>query len=412
MKHKSSHQFMTKMLSYQGLFVFLPYTLIHILKLSLNPISTQNSDGFLIFILIMFGIIFLFDIIGLKKLFLDKYSRIITTVVSYFGGICIGILGYLTYNNWNNSNIFLLFIVGCIVVSYLLIGWFYIRSEKTNKPSKEDKPLRSSAHCFFFSALPWGIGYFIHSIGILIGLIISLIFYPIVVYLGDKKIIEDEKNIIRPEKLAVRESFIALTDFIVDITKVLFLLITCIAFSYNGPLVLYPQEAVLNPIIYWRNLMWVTISASITAFVFEQLEELLFGKFIIILVFISAASQSIFSFLKYNDQWLIFSILNGITLAGVFTFIEQKIAKSGNVRVLPGSMFYLIFIIELITLLLNNFSELYLTMEILRLLIPIGGLIYVYYRISIEKKIPDLRKPGVKFSPLGVKYYDIPNNNN
>ncbi|MHA1340246.1 MAG: hypothetical protein ACTSRZ_08830 [Promethearchaeota archaeon] len=412
MKHKSSHQFMAKMLSYQGLFVFLPYLMVHLLKLSVNPISEQDSNGFIIFMLIMFGVIFVFDMVGLKSIFLDRYSRIIIIIVSYFAASCIAILGYKTYFVWDNSDIFLLFIIGCISAAFLLLGWFYIRAEKTNRPSKEDKPLRSSSHCFAFVAISWGAGYVFGDIAILICIMIALIFYPIVVVIGDKKLVEDPKNVIRPERLAAKDEFLAFTDFITDITKVTFLFITCVIFSYNGEFILYPTEGLIDPTIYFRNLMWVSISASTTAFVFEQLEDVFFGKFIVILVFISAAGQSLFSFLNYNDQWLMFAILNGVCLAGVFTFVEQKIAKSGNVRVLPGSMFYVIFVMILSSLLLNNVEGIYYSIDIIRILISLGGIAYVYFRITIEKKNPDLRRQGVRYSPLGPKYYEIPNGEN
>ncbi|MBD3349997.1 MAG: hypothetical protein GF364_00745 [Candidatus Lokiarchaeota archaeon] len=408
MKHKSSHQFMTKMLSYQGLFVVLPYILLHITKLGNNSLSDNGLTGIIIFLVCLFVFIIVIDYTALKTRKLDINSRIITMVLSYIAAFALITLGFLTYSIWDNQNNNVLITICAISGCYVLMGWFFIREDKTVKPSKEDKPLRSSAHCFAFCAITWGAGYLVEESAIIFVLVISLLCYPLVVILGDKKLVADESEIIKPGKLAVREDMVALTDFAVDLGKVIALVLTFIVFSYNGEYVLYISEGLSNQALLWRNLMWVSVSASFTALIFEKLENMIYGKFLIVLVLISAFVQSLFSFLNYSDQWLIFSLLNGITLVGVMTFVEQKITKSPNVRILPGMMFFVIYSVQLAALIINDISGVFEFIDYARVFISVVGLLYAYYRIKIEEDTPDLKSQGVRFSPLGIKYSQIP----
>mgnify|MGYP006282499173 CR=1 FL=1 len=404
MTQKSSHQFMTKMLSYQGLLVTLPYIIIHMLELANNPISEQDSTGFIIFMIVMLFVVILFDFLGLRSNFLDIHSRQIMTILCFLAAVFLGILEYFTYSLWDNSNAFLLFLIGAITSCYLLIGWFYIRSEKTNRPSKGDRPLLSTSKCFAISGLTWMFGYLFGDGIILIAIIISLLSYPFVMIVRDNRFNEDPGNIIPPEQLAVREDLVAITDFVWDIIKVVLIIVTIIVLSYNGEMVLFPTSGISDPTIIWRNLMWLSFSSSLVSAVYHALEDLVYGKLIVTIVLISSCIQPIFEALGYKDQWLMITVLNGATLSGVFVFIEQKIAKSGNVRVLPGLMFYLIFMMQLSALFLNDIGGVQPVMDILRFLIGLFGLVYVLFRIKIEQKEPDLKRKGVRYSPLGIKY--------
>lgn len=155
--------------------------------------------------------------------------------------------------------------------------------------------------------------------------------------------------------------------------------------------------------------MWLLFSASLVALIVEQLEEeKLLGKFLVTMVLVAAFLQFVFvEIFLYRDQWLFITILNGITMAGVFLFIEKKILKSGNVAVLPGIMFFIIFFIQFGSILMNNpnYLEFQPYISWFRLLISIGGLFYVYIRL---KFMPE--KSGeyqIKYSLLGKKIVDF-----
>lgn len=401
---------MVKMLSYQGLFVILPLFVLNLLELGINRVSEANATDFMVFLIIMFGIVLLFDYLGLLSSKMDINSRKISLILCYIGAVFLVILAYTTRSVWDNTNFIVLFSIGVITACYLLIGWFYIRSEKTHKPSKEDKPLRSSAHCFIFCGIPWALGYFINQIAILYGCAISLVCYLVVVLIGDKRLTEDPKNIVKPSKLAVREDLVAISDFIADISKAIALSLTIIVLSYNGEMILYPTYGLTNSALIFRNLMWVSISAATTCYVFERLETFVYGKFLVVLVLLAALLHVLLTWFGYSDQWLSFAVLNGITLAGVIVFTEQKITKSPNIRVVPGLMFFVIYILQLLTLLLNNVVDIFPYMNAARVIIGVGGGLYVYYRIYVESKVPDLKKKGVRISPLGIKYTSIPEN--
>ncbi|MHA1821870.1 MAG: hypothetical protein ACTSU2_13110 [Promethearchaeota archaeon] len=409
MKHKSSAQFMSKLNSYQGLFVFLPYIAIKMLKLANNPLSDDDIYHVVIFFLILLGVMIVGDIIGVNWNVLDKYNRVISSIVA----VLTSILLYYIYTNsrgvWDNTNSILLISVSLVITLYTIIGWFFIRSDKTNKPSKEDKPLRSSAHCFLGAGISWSMGYFFGDFGLYISLIFWLLLYPIVVYIGDRRFIEKDENIINTYKLAKREDLVGVVDFIWDFVKVTLLIMTVIIFSYNGKIILYPSEGLSDPLIYFRNLMWVFLSAAFSAIVYERLEKLLYGKFLVALVLSSNLAMWVFlDLFHYNDQWLIIAFLNGSSIAGVFAFIEQKIAKSGNIGVLPGMMFYLIYIIQVITVVLNSISDLDSLFPLFRVVFSLGGLIFVYIKINY---FPD--KEGIKYKITGeIKYTKIINGTN
>lgn len=416
MKHPSSFQFMSKFISYQGLLVFLPYVIINILTKPQNPISEENYGWILLLTLLLFGIMVMFDFWGIKSKFLDNHSRSIIIFLALVGTILLINISVLISTGWDNSNIFTLVSIFMVIIIYLLIGWFFIRSEETNRPSAEVRPIRSSAYCFLGSAVIWGLGYsvdflnlnsFINAeIVILAGLAFSFILYPIITIVASKNFVESEKRVV----LSKREKLVAVTDFLWDSVKIVLLIITFYIFSYNGE-VLFPSEAIINddPSLYRRNLMWLLFSASLVALIVEQLEEeKLLGKFLVTMVLVAAFLQFVFvEIFLYRDQWLFITILNGITMAGVFLFIEKKILKSGNVAVLPGIMFFIIFFIQFGSILMNNpnYLEFQPYISWFRLLISIGGLFYVYIRL---KFMPE--KSGeyqIKYSLLGKKIVDF-----
>jgi hypothetical protein len=359
----------------------------------------------------------MFDFWGIKSKFLDTHSRSIIFFLALVGTILLINISVLISTGWDNSSIFTLVSIFMVIIIYLLIGWFFIRSEETNRPSAEVRPIRSSAYCFLGSAVIWGLGYsvdflnlnsFINAeIVILAGLAFSFILYPIITIVASKNFVESEKRVV----LSKREKSVAVTDFLWDSIKVVLLIITFYIFSYNGE-VLFPSEVMSDPPLYdeiRRNLMWLLFSASLVALVVEQLEEeKMLGKFLVIMVLLAALLQFVFvEIFSYSDQWLFITILNGITMTGVFLFIEKKISKSGNVAVLPGVMFFIIFFIQFGSILMNNpnYLEFQPYISWFRLLISIGGLFYVFIRL---KYMPE--KSGeyqIKYSLLGKKIVDF-----
>ena len=83
--------------------------------------------------------------------------------------------------------------------------------------------------------------------------------------------------------------------------------------------------------------------------------------------------------------------MNGISFAGAFFFIEQKIYKSNNVRVMPGSFYILIFIIVSVSIVLRMNSEYDLLLDIIKIVVSVAGIVYIIGYIREAPKQESLR---------------------
>ena len=85
MKIRSSSQFMSKLITYQGLLVFIPYVIIKTLTNPNNPIILENSIWIFLSLIILFSINIIFDFNGMKTKFLDIHCRLISTISGVIG---------------------------------------------------------------------------------------------------------------------------------------------------------------------------------------------------------------------------------------------------------------------------------------------------------------------------------------
>ncbi|MHA1746048.1 MAG: hypothetical protein ACTSWW_08605, partial [Promethearchaeota archaeon] len=179
-------------------------------------------------------------------------------------------------------------------------------------------------------------------------------------------------------------------NYVIDIAKATAIVVTLVAVLYNGS-ILYPQGVPSTSLEWIPHLALITIVAAIGMALFTKLQDNFYGLIPIILLYGICILQYVILHVLLWDQWWLLAILNGISFAGAFFFIEQKVYKSNNVRVMPGSFYILIFIIVSVAIVLRMNPDYDLFLDNIKIIVSVAGIIYIIGYIREAPKQDSLR---------------------
>lgn len=365
--------FLMKLYFYLGFVAYLPYFLIQ--GLEFFPLQS-NSGTVLVIIICGFGellILFSMDIIGMQSNYLDRISRLIPLIWVLIGTATIIYQVILIGLGWEDNYPMILILGFINMVTFGILGWYFVRQEYGLTRHNILPSMNDSMACFLISGILFFFEFFLPG-ALLIGIALSFIAYPfIIVIWGHPKVIP----VVKPRKLVNPYKRATFTNFIIDMVKAASVLITILVVIYDGSVILYPLENDVVSNIWIRNLALVLLFAALGMFVYSRTDQKLKGLFIVFLIYILTFFHFLLVVVFNLHVWWIIAPLNGFTLAGVFFFIEQKIYKSDNVRVMSGAYYALILIIIVISIILRADPEGELFIDYGRLIVSIVGLAYL-----------------------------------
>ena len=272
------------------------------------------------------------------------------------------------------------------MVCFGYLGWFFVRSERGLSSSKT-KPLYLPSS---WALLIGGTLFLLEALvpGLLfLGLLLLFASYPIwIIFWGKPKVVPD----IKPRKLVQAYKRTTFYNYIIDIAKATAIVVTLVAVMYNGS-VLYPQGVPSTSLNWIPHLALVNLVAGLGMTLFTKLQDKFYGLIPIILLYGICIFQYVAVHIFMWNQWWLISILNGISFAGAFFFIEQKIYKSNNVRAMPGSFYILIFIIISAAIVLRINPKYDFILDIIKIIVSVAGIVYIIGYIREAPKQISLR---------------------
>ncbi|WP_457917176.1 hypothetical protein [Candidatus Lokiarchaeum ossiferum] len=378
---------MMKIYYYLGLVCFFPYITIKISQITLENIDFNVFSRIIIFESSILVIIFVMDYLSMKTSYLDRISRLITLIFSITGAIASIFLFINIQKGWEIALSEIIIWASILSYSFAFLGWFFIRAEHGLTPKKK-KPLYNTSFwalwicgiCFLFEFfLP---GAFMISIALIMGV------YPFfIILMGQPKVVPH----IKPHKLVSSYSRATFYNYIIDAFKALAILVTIVAIIYNGSVVLFPETQTINSTEWIRNLAITIIFAGIGMEIVSLIQDKFYGLLVLIVLYILCIVQYILLNTLHFEYWWIAAPLNGLIIAGIYFFIEQKIYKSDNVGVMPGSFYMLILCIIILAILLRTDTEIDRMLENTKLIASLVGIAYIIGYIREAPKQKSLR---------------------
>jgi len=271
--------------------------------------------------------------------------------------------------------------------SFGFLGWFFIRAEHGLTPKKK-KPLYNTSFwalwicgiCFLFE-------YFLPG-ALMISIAIIMGSYPFfIIFLGQPKVVPH----IKPRKLVSSYQRATFYNYVIDAVKALAILITILAINYNGSVVLYPETQLIASTEWIRNLAITVIFAGIGMEIVTIIQDKFYGLLVLIMLYILSIFQYVLINTLHLEFWWIGATLNGLILAGIYFFIEQKIYKSANVGVMPGSFYMLILGVMILSILLRADAEMDRILENTKFIVSLIGIAYIIGYIREAPKQKSLR---------------------
>jgi hypothetical protein len=375
-----------KLFFYLGILGFIPYFFLHLSPYELTNLSFNSVRFLIIFGSAALFILFTLDLIGMNSMFLDRISRLITLIFTIVGFVASIVLFSLTREGWEQK-INSIILWGVILLStFCFLGWFYVRSERGLSPHKTKPFLNETIWVFLYCGCLFLIDFYFNG-AFLIGLAISFLAFPVVLFKwGKPKVVPHIKS----RSLVIPYKRATFYNYIIDATKALFLIMLILAISYDGTVVLYPQDPNLNH-LWIRNLAFVGIFGALSMALYTRVQNVFYGLVVIILLYLLCILQYILVNTIYFHSWIIISLLNGFILAGVFYYLEQKIHKSPNVSVMPGSFYLIIILILIGALLLRETPEIDDVLENMKFTLSLIGLAYLFGYVREAPKQKSLR---------------------
>ncbi|WP_371803184.1 hypothetical protein [Candidatus Lokiarchaeum ossiferum] len=323
----------------------------------------------------------------MKTSYLDRISRLITLIFSITGAIASIFLFINIQKGWEIALSEIIIWASILSYSFAFLGWFFIRAEHGLTPKKK-KPLYNTSFwalwicgiCFLFEFfLP---GAFMISIALIMGV------YPFfIILMGQPKVVPH----IKPHKLVSSYTRATFYNYIIDAFKALAILVTIVAIIYNGSVVLFPETQTINSTEWIRNLAITIIFAGIGMEIVTLIQDKFYGLLVLIVLYILCIVQYILLNTLHFEYWWIAAPLNGLIIAGIYFFIEQKIYKSDNVGVMPGSFYMLILCIIILAILLRTDTEIDRMLENTKLIASLVGIAYIIGYIREAPKQKSLR---------------------
>ncbi|MHA1648226.1 MAG: hypothetical protein ACTSVL_11680 [Promethearchaeota archaeon] len=375
---------LSKIYFYLGLFVCIPY-----LILSSKSNYIPNLGGFSphvlwIFLAGAFLVLFAMDNIAMVTSFIDRISRLLVLIFTIIGAISSGILFWLIYTNNTLIDNLVNMMSLLLLSSFCYLGWFFIRAER-GLTTYHHKPkfLISMVILFGCSLL-----YFFELIwkgAIFIGFAGSFLTFPLLIFILGKAKVSPE---IKPRQLINPYKRTTFYNYVIDVIKAAFTLVTLFVILFDGKVVLFPAEISSNPAIWIRNFAFIGIFAGIAMFLYNHFHNKFHGLIPYIIVF----SVCIVMYLIVNafhlELWWIVAPLNGLIIATVFYYLEEKAYNSDNIRAMPGTFYILILIIFSAGILFRETEDVNVFMENMKIWLSMLGLGYIigYVREAPKQK--------------------------
>ena len=379
--------FLMKFFFYYGLVCFVPYIILKGSNISFENLDFNALKSITWIVIFVLAVLFAMDIIGMYSSFLDRISRLITLIFTVIGAITSIILFIITRRDWESEFSSVIILTTILIIVYGFLGWFFIRAEHGLTPKKQSPLYNTSLWALLICGMFFLIEYFLSG-AILIGMFIGFGSYPfIIIFLGHPKVTPH----IKPRKIVNPYKRTTFYNFIIDMIKAVAILITVFAIIYDGTVVLYPKETIINEYAWIRNLAIVAIFAALGMAVIVRIQEKFYGLLVLVLLYLCCIIQYILVNTFYIHYWWIIAPINGFTLAGVYFFIEQKIYKSANVGVMTGSLYMLLLIIISVAVLLRADHLIDDVIENTKLTISLLGLTYIIGYIREAPKQKSLR---------------------
>ncbi len=374
--------FLMKLYFYLGFTAYLPYFLIQSLQhFPLNS-DTHTFATSTIIIIIICGellILFLMDIFGMQSNFLDRISRLIPLIMVLLGASSmIYQFILISSSGWVSEFPTILFLGIFNLLTFGILGWFFIRHEYGLTAQNLSPSMHDSMICLLISGILFFFEFFLSG-ALLIGISISFVAYPFIILIwGRPKVIPQVKSrkLINPYK---RTTF---SNFIIDMIKASAILITILVVIYDGSAILYPIDSVnggtMDGDLAWlRNLALVSFFGALGMYLYSKFGHRFHGLFTTFLLYLLTFVHFLVVVAFDLHVWWVIAPINGFTLAGVYFFIEQKIFKSDNVRIMSGSYYTLIFLIIVVAILLRIDPETDILIDYGRLLVSSVGIAYL-----------------------------------
>ncbi|TFH31423.1 MAG: hypothetical protein E4G98_00040 [Promethearchaeota archaeon] len=366
--------FLMKLYFYLGFTGYLPYFLIQSLRFF--PLN-GNTNTLTIIVIIIGGellIFFLMDIFGMQSNFLDRISRLIPLIMVLLGAIAmIWQFILITSSGWVAAYFMILFLGIFNLLTFGILGWFFIRQEYGLTRQNLSPSMHDSMICLLISGILFFFEFFLPG-ALFIGISISFVAYPFIIMIwGRPKVIPQVKSrkLINPYKRAT------FSNFIIDMIKASAILITILVVLYDGSAILYPIDSVNGDLAWLRNLAIVSFFAALGMYLYSKFGYRFHGLFTTFLLYLLTLAHFIIVIVFDLHVWWVIAPINGFTLAGVYFFIEQKIFKSENVRIMSGSYYTLIFLIIVVAILLRVDPETDKLIDYGRLLVSSVGIAYL-----------------------------------
>ncbi|MHA1720347.1 MAG: hypothetical protein ACTSWX_13995 [Promethearchaeota archaeon] len=381
--YDSVYNFFMKLYFYIGMVCYIPYLVINFI---FNSPDFSDQTFKIISISLIAGpilILFIMDNFGMYSSFIDRISRLITLILTLIGAflslfiLFIPKLDFLSFQ----AEIYLKI---AIIVNFEFLGWFFIRNSRGLSDIKVKPFYNTSMWSLLLCGVILLIEYFLHN-SIFLFLAISFLSYPIIIIgWGKLKVIPT----IKPRKLVNPYKRATFYNYSIDFIKATVVLLTILAVIYDGTVVLYPAELNVNPNAWIRNLGVVGIFAAIAMELYIKIQTKFYGLAVIILLYLLCLVQYLLVNTFYIYLWFLIAPINGFTLAGVYFFIEQKLFKSSNMRVMPGSFYLLILIIVIGAIILRINPDIDDVVENSKFTLSIIGLAYIigYIREAPHQK--------------------------
>ncbi|MHA1612067.1 MAG: hypothetical protein ACTSVZ_08350 [Promethearchaeota archaeon] len=371
--------FLMKLYFYLGFTAYLPYFLIQSLKYF--PLGSDDPQAFTtstIIITVIIGellVLFLMDILGMQSNFLDRISRLIPLIMVLLGaGSLIYQFILITSSGWVSEFSTILFLGIFNLLTFGILGWFFVRQEFGLTRQNLSPSMHDSMICLLMSGILFFFEFFLPG-ALLIGITISFVAYPFIIMIwGRPKVVPQVKTrkLVNPYKRAT------FSNFIVDMLKASAILITILVVLYDGSAILYPIESVSGDPAWLRNLALVSFFAALGMYLYSKFSDQFHGLFTTFLIYLLTLLHFFIVIVIDVHVWWIIAPINGFTLAGVYFFIEQKIYKSDNVRIMSGSYYTLIFLIVVVAILLRADPETDVLIDYGRLLVSCVGIAYLF----------------------------------
>lgn len=370
-----------KLFVYEGIVVLLPYLIIQMLKPSNPPITDQGKYLALWLEMLTFLILLIMDNYALNAYFLDRNRLYIAIGLCIFGLVSLIFLVIFTWETWDNSNLLVIIFSMLSLMSFQFLGWFYVRGDHAFSIKKMTPSYIQSSFAFFICGLNF-LAELAFSHGLLIGLILIFVLFPFVLIRYKTAEIVPR---VKPDKMISKYDRLTIWNFGIDMIKAAGIVFAFLLFLYNGDIVLYPDPSIFGIDAWRQHLAVVGFVAAFAMFLYERMQKI-FGLSVIILIMILNILSGIFAYYgAFTFRWII-GIINGFSLAGIYYFFEQKIDTAANIRALPGSFYFIVFVVILFGLLIRADFQINSYLETAKSLGALMGLAYIVGYLRAEMK--------------------------